>query len=170
MPPKEDHCRKVVPSPHLPVGTLPKSNEKESKEFLLNNGGLFKKGKLAFWFIAGFLSGIILTDLFCINGAGEKNMGGNNKKLDDRGYVGGKRRAAFSCPQFSARSRSTVRLGGRRKRNVWPRFASDIERNMQTPLRNVSIHQQQKMQGILEKAHRCIWGLLGCEPFSRESL
>lgn len=100
MPLKEDRCRKVVPSPHLPVGTLPKSNEKESKEFLLNNGGLFKKGKLAFWFIAGFLSGIILTDLFCINGAGEKNMGGNNKKLDDRGYVGGKRRDAFSCPHF----------------------------------------------------------------------
>ena len=57
---------------------------------------------------------------------------------------------------FSARSRSTDRLGGRRKRNVWPGFASDIERNMQTPLRNVSRHQQQKMQGILEKDHQCV--------------
>ena len=80
MPLKEDHCSKVVPSPHLLVGTLPKSNEKDSKEFVLNNGGLFMKRKLAFWFIAGFLSGIILTHLFCINGAGKKNMGGNNLK------------------------------------------------------------------------------------------
>ena len=96
MPLKEDHCRKLVPSPHLLAGTLPKSNEKDSKEFVLNNGGLFKKRKLAFW----FLSSIILKDLFCINGAGKKNMGGNNKKLDDREYVGGKRRDAFSCPHF----------------------------------------------------------------------
>ena len=95
MPLKEDHCRKLVPSPHLLAGTLPKSNEKDSKEFVLHNGGLFKKRKLAFWFV----SGIILTDLFCINGAGKKNMG-NNKKLDDREYVGGKRRDAFSCPHF----------------------------------------------------------------------
>lgn len=80
MPLKEDHCSKVVPSPHLLVGTLPKSNEKDSKEFVLNNGGLFMKRKLTFWFIAGFLSGIILTHLFCINGAGKKNMGGNNLK------------------------------------------------------------------------------------------
>ena len=47
VPLREDHFRKVVPS-HLLLGTFPKSNEKESKELIVNNGGLFKEGNWLF--------------------------------------------------------------------------------------------------------------------------
>lgn len=63
VPLKEGHCGKVVPSLHLLVRTSRKSNGKDFKELVVNNGGLFKKVKLAFWFPVGQLLGTVLTDL-----------------------------------------------------------------------------------------------------------
>lgn len=60
--------------------------------------------------------------------------------------------------------------------NVWPSFNSDLKIIIQTDLsirEIVSRHQQlgdvQKIHSSLANDHQCLWGLLGCEPFSSES-
>lgn len=62
MPPREDHCSQVIPSTNF-VGISPRSSEKDSKELVVNHGGLFKNGKLTLVFRVGFLLGIGLSDL-----------------------------------------------------------------------------------------------------------